>query len=179
MVSIHSHSSKDKRRSHVLRFRSAVSWSIACVCVPAAVAAVSIAFSSCESIIEPPEAIEPGYIRAEISYVSAWPPRNEFVDIRFVAMRFVPQDTTDFLQLNRLEFSEGLQYGAQSQTVLLEDVTLGTYPFAVVARQRTSDILSWEALGIYEDGGGIFQVASAETTVVAITVDFNNLPDFP
>lgn len=135
--------------------------------------------TGCDSSIRPPESIEPGFIRADITYVSDWPPANQFVDLRFVAMRFVPQDTTDFLQLNRLEFSEGLQYGVASQTVVLEDVVLGTYPFAVVARQRTSDILSWEAMGIYEEGGGIFQVNSAETSRVAITVDFANRPDFP
>ncbi|MBT8402154.1 MAG: hypothetical protein KJO98_16880 [Rhodothermia bacterium] len=135
--------------------------------------------TACDSSIRPPESTEPGFIIADITYVSDWPPANQFVDLRFVAMRFVPQDTTDFLQLNRLEFSEGLQYGVTSQTVVLEDVVLGTYPFAVVARQRTSDILSWEAMGIYEEGEGIFRVNSAETSRVAITVDFDNLPDFP
>ncbi len=141
---------------------------------------VSLLFlAACDSSIRPPESTAPGFIRADITYVSDWPPANQFKDLRFVAMRFVPQDTTDFLQLNRLEFSEGLQYGVASQTVLLADVTLGTYPFAVVARQRTSDILSWEALGIYQEGEGFFRVNAAETTRVAVTVDFDNLPDFP
>ena len=143
------------------------------------VAAILVVAGACESVIEPPAETIPGAIRAEITYVSAWPPANEFVDIRFVAMRFVPQDTTDFLQLNRLEFSNRLSYGVPSQSVVLPEVPVGAYPFAVVARQRTSDILSWEALGIYGEDGGVIQVAAGETSMVSVEVDFNSLPEFP
>ena len=94
-------------------------------------------------------------------------------------MRFIPSDTADFLQLNRLEFSDRLQYFVDGETIILPEVPAGTYPFAVVARQRTTDVLSWQALGIYNENNGVFVVARDETVDVAITVDFDNLPDFP
>lgn len=155
--------------SHVPKLRS---------CVAAGVLPI-VLLTGCDSAIEPPDEVTPGAIRADITYVGTWPPFNQFVDHRFVAMRFVPQDTTDFLQLNQLEFSEGLPYGVASHVVVLPEVRTGTYPFAVVARQRTQDILSWEALGIYMENQGVFQVTAGDTARVSITVDFDNPPDFP
>ncbi len=136
---------------------------------------------SCESAIAPPDQPQEGAIQADITYLNEWPPQSGFVDLRFVAMRFVPQDTADFLQLNLLEFSDRLAYGVESQSVLLTEVPAGSYPFAVVARQRTRDIFSWQALGIYEEDGevGVFRVNTGQTTTIEITVDFENLPDFP
>jgi hypothetical protein len=136
-------------------------------------------FVSCDSEIRPPSDVAEGAIRGIITYQSAWPPPEEIRDLRFVAMRFVPADTADFLQLNRLEFSDRLEYYVNTETIIVSDVPAGTYPFAVVARQRTSDALSWQALGIYEENEGVFIVARDETVDVAISVDFDNLPDFP
>lgn len=133
----------------------------------------------CESPIEPPTDVALGTIEGVIEYASQWPPPAEIVDLRFVAMRFVPQDTADFLQLNRLEFSGRLEYYVTEQTVYLDEVPAGTYPFAAVARQRTQDVLSWQALGIYTENSGVFVVARDETVRVNITVDWDNLPDFP
>lgn len=144
-----------------------------------AVLAGLLVVASCDSPIEPPSDNAEGTIRGVIQYVSAWPPIEEFRDLRFVAMRFIPQDTADFLQLNRLEFSDKLIYGTDNQTIILSEVPAGTYPFAVVARQRTSYALSWQALGIYGENNGVFVVARDETVDVSITVDFENLPQFP
>ncbi len=142
-------------------------------------AMVAVSFVACDSEIQPPTDVAEGAIRGIITYQSAWPPPEEIRDLRFVAMRFVPSDTADFLQLNRLEFSDRLEYYVTNETVLLSEVPAGTYPFAVVARQRTSDALSWQALGIYEENEGVFIVARDETVDVAISVDFENLPAFP
>ncbi len=138
-----------------------------------------LASSGCDSDIAPPIDVSVGSIRGIIEYTGGWPAGDAIVDMRFVAMRFVPLDTADFLQLNKLEFSDRLEYGVESQTVVLKDVPAGTYPFAVVARQKTSDPFSWEALGIYEENSRIFTVARDDTVDVAIAVDFDNLPDFP
>ena len=144
-----------------------------------AVLCLAVAVVSCDSAIEPPSDPAKGTIRGVIEYLSEWPPAEEIRDLRFVAMRFVPTDTADFLQLNRLEFSERLEYFVDDATIVLADVPAGTYPFAVVARQRTSDPLSWQALGIYEENNGVFVLSRDETVEVQITVDFDNLPDFP
>ncbi len=143
------------------------------------VAAGIVFLTGCDSAIEPPDKTTPGAIRADITYVGNWPPARQFVDLRFVAMRFIPRDTTDFLQLNQIEFSDGLPYGVASHIVVLPEVPPGTYPFAVVARQRTQDILSWEALGIYTENQGVFQVTGGDTVRLNVTVDFDNPPDFP
>ena len=140
---------------------------------------VALLVVACESPIEPPSDVALGTIRGIVEYVSEWPPGEEIRDLRFVAMRFIPSDTADFLQLNRLEFSDRLQYFVDGETIILPEVPAGTYPFAVVARQRTTDVLSWQALGIYNENNGVFVVARDETVDVAITVDFDNLPDFP
>lgn len=133
----------------------------------------------CNEGISPPTEDRLGTISGTISYSMPWPPPDEFVEIRFVALRFVPQDTADFLQLNRMVFSDPLTYGVAADTFTISNVPVGFFPYSGVARQATSDVFSWGPIGLFAGGDGVFSVDEAETTRVHVDVDFSNPPDFP
>lgn len=138
--------------------------------------AASGAASGCTSGLEPPP--EPGFgrIEVQISYVGAWPPAEEVRDLRFVALRFVPRDTTDLLQLNRMVISGGLARNVWADTVALEMVPEGTYVYAGVAQQFSADLFDWRPVGLVE---GSFDVLPNATSRVWANVDFGDLPPFP
>jgi hypothetical protein len=144
----------------------------------ATVAAVVMAVG-CDQGIAPPDQERVGTISGSISYSAPWPSANEFVEIRFVALRFVPQDTADFLQLNRIEFSRPLTYGLPGDTFTIANVPVGFFPYSGVARQATDDIFSWGPIGLLVENDGVFSVTEGETTRVHVDVDFANPPDFP
>ena len=133
----------------------------------------------CDHGFEPPDVPLTGTIRAEIAYVGEWPPESDVHELRLVAMRFVPRDTADFLQLNRMAISERLQYGILFDHVVIPEVETGAFLYSGVAQQFESDLLSWRPLGLFTDADGIFFVSSDDTTDISLTVDFDNLPPFP
>jgi hypothetical protein len=136
----------------------------------------------CDHGLAPPPVPPAGAIRGIVVYVGhpdAWPPRDEVRDLRFVAMRFVPRDTADFLQLNRMVISETLRYRVPSDTFFIDDVAAGIFPFSGVAQHFSDDLLAWRPVGLYEGDGGLFEVRPGEVTEVSVTVDFKNPPRFP
>jgi len=133
----------------------------------------------CDGGIGPPEERRTGTIAGTISYSQPWPPAEKFREIRFVALRFVPQDTADFLQLNRIVYSNPLAYGVARDSFMIPLVDVGFFPYSGVARQATEDIFSWGPIGLYEDDEGVFAVEASETTFVHVVVDFDSPPDFP
>ena len=137
------------------------------------------ALAGCDSGIAPPDGNRVGTIQGVITYSDPWPSADQFREIRFVALRFVPRDTADFLQLNRIEFSDALSYGVSTDSFLIPDVPVGFFPYSGVARQATADIFSWGPIGLYAENDGVFSVTEAETTFVRVSVDFENPPPFP
>jgi hypothetical protein len=137
------------------------------------------AVAGCESEIRPPDEPATGTIQGRVEYVNTWPPRTEVRDLRFVALPFVPRDSTDILRINDLIASETLTYGVDSESFVVSVVPAGTYPFSGIARQRTEDLLSWEALGLYTADEGVFEVREDQVTDLVITVDFDRRPDVP
>lgn len=138
--------------------------------------------SACDHGLEPPEEPPTGAIEVDITYLGhpeAWPPRDSVRDLRFVAMRFVPADTSDFLQLNRLVFSSGLEYGVEAQTVTVGGIETGPFLYSGVAQQYGADALNWRPVGLVQENDGVFIVRQDETTHVSVTVDFRNPPPFP
>jgi len=136
----------------------------------------------CDHGLAPPEVPPFGAIRGVITYTGhpdAWPPQNQVRDLRFVAMRFVPQDTADFLQLNRMAISNPLAYGVPQDTFLIEQVEAGLFLYSGVAQQFAPDILSWRPVGLVEEADGVFEVHPGTTTEVSVKVDFNHPPPFP
>ena len=139
----------------------------------------SILFSACDHGLEPPAFSGTGRIEGTVEYTGTWPPLEELDDLRFVGMRFVPQDTSDFLQLNQMVISQGLDLHVDSDVFVIDEATTGFYLYAGVAQKFDSDLLSWRPVGLYTADGGVFSVAPNETTQIHLVVDFGNLPVFP
>ena len=140
---------------------------------------ISLLVSGCDHGLAPPDIPPTGSIIGQVRYTGEWPGENDVRDLRFVAMRFVPTDTADFLQLNRMAISPRLAYGVASDSFSLMDIETGTFFYSGVAQQFSENILSWKPIGLYAEQGGIFQVKSGETTRISIQVDFRNPPPFP
>lgn len=147
----------------------------------ASMAIVALVASCGEGLVVPEEELA-GAIAGTITYVDGaahWPPYETIFDLRFVAMRFIPVDTADFLQLNRMAISNSLPVGVGTDTFFIADVTPGTFPYSGVAYRFSEDIFDWKPVGVYTENDGIFTVRNGETTLVSVVVDFRNPPTFP
>lgn len=136
----------------------------------------------CDHGLEPPAEPATGVIQARITYeggLESWPRSDSLRDLRFVAMRFVPSDTADFLQLNRMVFSEGLERNVEAQDITIPQVETGLFVYSGVAQQFTTDLFDWRPVGIVTQNDGIFVVSEDETTTVDVVVNFDNPPPFP
>lgn len=145
-------------------------------------AASAAMLAGCDHGLKPPDEPETGVLRARIEYAQGpgeWPPSGEVHDLRFVAMRFVPQDTTDLVQLNRMVFSQGLQYGVSEETVIITNVESGPFVYAGVAQKFGADLFAWRPVGLVTANDGVFVVSAGDTTDVRVVVDFSNPPPFP
>ena len=135
------------------------------------------ALAGCDGGLAPPADLGPGTIRGSVRYVGRWPSADSLVDLRFVAMRFVPRDTTDFLQLDNLVFSPaGLARNVNADTFRVEGVPPGTYVYAGVAQRYGASLFAWRPVGLVS---APFEVRSGKTATVSVDVDFGRLPPFP
>lgn len=135
--------------------------------------------SGCDAGLEPPEDGGSGTITGSITYIGAWPESGELKDLRFIAMRFVPQDTTDFFRLNEMVISEKLPYRVSTHSFTIQDAPAGTYFYSGVAQKYADDLLAWRPVGLVEDDGGVFTLARGGTVSIRMEVDFANPPVFP
>ena len=135
--------------------------------------------AGCDHGFVPPDEPATGTIQASVTYVGMWPPQAQVHDLRFVAMRFVPKDTADFLQLTRMAISGRLEYGVDSDVILLQNVETGAFFYSGIAQQFDSDLLAWKPLGLYEENDGVFWVTADHTTEISLTIDFAFPPPFP
>lgn len=137
--------------------------------------------ASCDQGLAPPDEAPAGRLEGTITYVeSSWPPRAEVRDLRFVALPFIPQDTSDlFRDLDQLVISDPLRYGVAQDTFVIADVPAGTYVYNGVAQQFSPDVLDWRPVGLVDENGGLLQVRTGMTTTVHVTVDFTQPPPFP
>lgn len=135
--------------------------------------------TGCDQGLEPPPLPDMGTIAVDITYTGPWPTADSLVDLRFVAMRFIPRDTSDFLQLNRMAVSPGLNRPAEAESLVLPNIEVGFFFYSGVAQRFDENLLSWRPVGLYEANNGLFEVMPGETTFVSVAVDFNNLPPFP
>ena len=148
--------------------------------IPGFLAAVlTLLLSACDQGFSPPEEKSPGTIAGVISYTGRWPAPDSLHDLRFVAMRFVPADTADFLQLNKMAISNTLAFDVSADSFRIENVSPGPFFYSGVAQQFSSNLLAWRPIGLYDKNEGVFEVKSAETVNLEIFVDFGNLPQFP
>lgn len=139
-----------------------------------------LAGAACDGGLAPPEAAVPGAIRGVVVYEGVWPAADSLFDLRFVAMRFVPQDTADFLNLNQLVFNEPrLAFNVARDSFLISGVEPGLFPYSGVAQRFGPQLTQWRPVGLYAEDGGVFRVRSGDTVTVEVRVDFQNLPPFP
>lgn len=143
---------------------------------------VALWLIGCDHGLEPPADPDTGFIHARIQYEGgsdSWPPPDSLSDLRFVAMQFVPQDTSDLIQLNRMVFSDRLQYEVAEQEVTLSGVETGTFVYSGVAQKFGPGLFEWRPVGLITDNEGIFVVSADETTTVNVVVNFDEPPPFP
>ena len=161
-------------------FRPSARPTVLCLLYGCALALFSF---GCDHGLAPPETPPTGVLVARISYASDWPPDSQLHDLRFVAMRFVPRDTSDFLQLDQLVFSDGLRRHVPADTVLLNidlHSLVDTFYYSGVAQQfGANPFRDWRPVGLYTDGDGRLLVRAGGTTTVDVTVDFDHPPRFP
>lgn len=144
--------------------------------------ALLLLLAGCDHGLEPPAEPPLGAIQGIITYLdtpAAWPPQENLIDLRFVGMRFVPQDTADFLQLNRMAISPTLAFYVPNDTFLIANVAAGTFFYSGVAQRFGQDILAWRPVGLYTENDGLFEVLPGDTTLLRLTVDFRSPPPFP
>ncbi len=134
--------------------------------------------SACDGGLEPPDT-STGAIRATITYppLDQWPSADSLRDLRFVALRFVPRDTTDFFDLNRISFSDGLTRRVLADTIVLAGIPATFYPYAGVAQRFSPNVLDQRVVGVVPGDG--FLVPRGDTVDVRVTVDFRSPPPFP
>lgn len=138
--------------------------------------------AGCDHGLAPPEEPSYGTLHVFITYAGGaqdWPSPDSLRDLRFVAMRFVPRDTSDLLDLNRIVFSERLRSHVARDTVVLARVESGAYLYVGVAQKYGADLFAWRPVGLYEADNGVLFVAPRETTRVEVAVDFRHPPIFP
>lgn len=136
---------------------------------------------SCEYGLEPPPPRPPfGAIRGYIQYQGIWPPADSLRDLRFVAMRIVPDDVSDFINLNNIDFTpQMLRTNVEADTFLLEQVPNGFYLYNGIAQMYGPNVFAdWRPVGLYTDNNGTIDLRG-DTVEIEILVDFNNLPPFP
>lgn len=135
--------------------------------------------AGCDAGLEPPEDAGTGSINGTITYVGAWPPAAQLEDLRFIAMQFVPRDTTDFFRLNEMVIGERLPSDVDRYSFSVPSAPAGTYFYSGVAQKYGPDLLNWRPVGLVEANGGVFSVPRGGTVFVEIEVDFANPPVFP
>lgn len=145
---------------------------------------LALAIGGCLESLEPePEELNPtGTIRGRVTYTGPWPSEDRLVDLRFVAMKFVPRTEYDILAAlltGDLVSSSGLRRFVEVDTFSVQNVPNGVYVYNGIARQfGNNPAADWDALGIYEPNNGRFEIRGNEI-FIEVHVDFNNLPPFP
>ena len=140
----------------------------------------TILFSTgCDNGLEPPTDASLGSIRGVVTYTGEWPEPAAVRELRFVGMPFIPRDTSDFLQLNRLAISDTLARFVTEDRFFLPEVKAGVYVYSGVAENFGRGIIDWRPVGLYEEGDGTFVVRGNETTELVLTIDLNTRPIFP
>ena len=128
--------------------------------------------------VAPDPDVNEGEIHAHITYVGEWPAEDQIHDLRFVAMRFIPESETDLFRADEMEISDRLKTRVDRETVRLKEVRDGTFYYSGVAWRFSSSLFDWRIAGLYADNGGEFTV-NGDIVEIDIVVDFDNLPDFP
>ena len=136
----------------------------------------------CDHGYVPPEDPARGAISGTVTYEGAWPASESLFDVRFVAMRVVPegpQTIIDEFEKQRIVLSQGLRRPTTADSFFIASVITGPYVYSGIAIQQSSNVFDWLPVGLYADNAGIIQVTPNDTAFIHVHVDFNNPPPFP
>ncbi len=136
----------------------------------------------CDNGLTPPAAPERGVISGTVTYEGPWPADSVLFDVRFVAMRIIPESQDDIVSefsKQRVVLSAGLRRPIDADAFVVPSVTTGPYVYSGVAIQQSDNVFDWLPVGLYTENAGIFQVLPDDTTFLHVHVDFNNIPPFP
>lgn len=136
----------------------------------------------CDTGLVPPTAPDRGFISGTVSYEGPWPSDSTLFDLRFVALRVIPESADDIISefsKQRVVLSTGLKRPVSADTFFVALVTTGPYVYSGVAIQQSTSAFDWLPVGLYQENAGIFQVLPDDTTYLHVHVDFNNIPPFP
>jgi len=147
--------------------------------VSVAMLSALVSLAACDTGLEPPEDLGTGSLDVSVTYSGDWPPAEELNDLRFIAMRFIPVDTSDFFRLNEMIISTRLDMNVSDDAFRIESAPAGTYFYTGIAQQFNDNLLSWRPIGLYEGNSGVFSVGRGQEIALDIQVDFDNLPEFP
>ncbi len=140
---------------------------------------VIASLSGCDHGLEPPDRDAVGALRGRVTYTGAWPPADSLFDLRFVGMRFTPQDTSDFLQLNRMVISSGLQRNVAQDSFFIDGIDEGVLVYNGIAEKFGPGILDWRPAALFTGNDGTIFIREGEVATIEIDVDFSTRPPFP
>jgi len=164
-------------------------------------AVVLLLLSGCDRGLAPP-APEPWTEFSGFSgtiHFKNWPPLDSVQELRVVAFRHYPSDSSSIFQLlvsgeavvyPAIGLKSLLQYGADTTSYVMTDdstsLKVGIYEYVVVAQKYGANIFSdWKPAGLYTKTPGSFVPAPVEVILNRITpgydiyVDFHNPPPKP
>lgn len=133
----------------------------------------------CDHGLVPPDRDAVGDLYGTVTYTGTWPGPDSLFDLRFVGMRFVPRDTSDFLQLNRMVISPGLKRNVGQDTFLIEGIDVGVLVYNGIAEKFGPGILDWRPAALFTEGDGTIEIEQGRRTEIALHVDFAVRPPFP
>ncbi len=112
-------------------------------------------FAGCDGGLAPPPPSPLAHIEGSIYYTGPWPPADSVRELRFVALRFVPQNALDLLlRFNELVFSDTLRrfvdYDTFRVTLDLRGVVADTFYYSGIAWKFGPGLLDWRPLVVYD-----------------------------
>lgn len=136
--------------------------------------------TACDTGLSPTDELPAeGSLVVNISYTGEWPPEEELLIFRFVALEFQPESLIDFFRIEEMLISEELERNAASETVIFREVPNNEYFFSGIAWQFGPNLFAdWRTAGEYRENNGYFRI-DGNLVEIDVLVDFNNLPVFP
>lgn len=137
--------------------------------------------AGCDGGLAPPPPSPLATIEGTVYYSGRWPPPDSVRELRFVAMRFVPQSALDLLlRFNELVISDTLRRFVDTDTfrvVLdLEGVVADTFLYSGIAWKFGPGLLDWRPLVVYDRP---LILRPGERRPLVLEADFQHPASFP
>ncbi|ACY47987.1 hypothetical protein Rmar_1096 [Rhodothermus marinus DSM 4252] len=142
---------------------------------------VILLLAGCDGGLAPPPPSPLAVIEGTVYYNGPWPHPDSVRELRFVAMRFVPQSALDLLlRFNEIEYSDTLRRFVDSDTfrvvIDLEGVAADTFRYSGIAWKFGPGLLDWRPLVVYDRP---LILRPGERRPIVLEADFRNPARFP